>query len=142
MEGWVLLNMLLEEDTYGVAPYACMLSCSFLINNNHSFLSMLFVSLLWNAINDIEKVGRQGGSSNQSTVNVWLLEQILGIGPLHGSTVLNTNLLGNRIRNIFTNPFADLCMCFLGHFRSGRQTSSDAKFFYDDDYAMMMSILR
>mmetsp|Transcript_19925 Transcript_19925/g.55396 ORF Transcript_19925/g.55396 Transcript_19925/m.55396 type:complete len:361 (+) Transcript_19925:520-1602(+) len=82
-------------------------------------------SLLWNSVDDIEEVSLQGGTANQSTIDVWLRQQTLSIRTLHRSSVLNTDRIGHGLGHVCAHPLADVGVCLLCHLWCGGQSSTN-----------------
>ena len=83
------------------------------------------LSLLGNTVDNIEEVRLQGSTANESAINIGLSKQVLRVGTFHGTTVLDTDLRSNIIRNVGGDPLADIRMSFLGHFWCSRESGTN-----------------
>lgn len=77
-------------------------------------------NLFRDSVDNVEEVSLERSTTDQTTINIRLLKQGFGIGTFHGSSVLDTNCLGDLLRNILLDPLANVSMRFLGHFWGGR----------------------
>lgn len=84
-----------------------------------------YLLLLRNAVNNIEEVGLERSSADKSTIDVGLGKQILGVGTLHTTTVLDADSLGNGLADILAHPLTDEGMRLLSHLGGGSETSAD-----------------
>jgi len=81
--------------------------------------------VLRNTVDNIEEVSLEGSSTDKSTIDVGLGEQILGVGALHTATVLNADGLGNGLADILAHPLTDVGVGLLSHLGGGGKTSAD-----------------
>ena len=84
-----------------------------------------YLFILRNTIDNIEEVRLERSSADKSTIDVGLGEQILGVGTLHTTTVLDADSLGNGLADILAHPLTDEGMRLLSHLGGGSETSAD-----------------
>lgn len=88
------------------------------MHSNHLFI-------LRNTIDNIEEVSLKRSSSDKSTVDVGLGEQILGVGTLHTTAILDADGVGNGLADILAHPLTDESMRLLRHLGGSSETSAD-----------------
>ena len=80
---------------------------------------------LRDAIDDVEEVSLETCTTDESSINIGLSQQILGVGTLHGSSILDPDSRGNLRGDIFGNPGTNIFVSFLRHLWSSSKPGSN-----------------
>jgi len=85
----------------------------------------------------------EGGTSDEETINVWLLDELISVLVSHGTTVEDTGLVGGLLGDVGLKPGSDALVGLLGLVWGGSNSGTDGPDWLvgDDDLAPVVNLL-